>query len=137
MSFILRKRVWRYQRDNQNPYIEEEQRTQWSREKVQKDRQRSTKYTHKTKDRVARTSPRMSGDVMEYVICFSAVCLGFQQLVQCPFLCIPTQDLLFLFLISSFGFLYCVFPIVCGSVVICLLMNYRYDREKSLKVPRG
>jgi hypothetical protein len=74
---------------------------------------------------------------MEYVICFSAVCLGFQQLVQCPFLCIPTQDLLFLFLISSFGFLYCVFPIVCGSVVICLLMNYRYDREKSLKVPRG
>ena len=39
---------------NQNPYIEEEQTTQWSKEKVQKDKQRSTKHTHKTKDRVTR-----------------------------------------------------------------------------------
>ena len=39
---------------NQNPYIEE-QTTQWSKEKVQKDKQRSTKHTHKTKDRVTRT----------------------------------------------------------------------------------
>jgi hypothetical protein len=31
---------------------EEEQTTQWSKEKVQKDKQRSRKYTHKTKDRV-------------------------------------------------------------------------------------
>ena len=30
------KRVWRYQRGNQNPYIEEEQTTQWPKEKVQK-----------------------------------------------------------------------------------------------------
>jgi hypothetical protein len=29
---------------NQNPYIEEEQTTQWPKEKVQKDKQRSTKY---------------------------------------------------------------------------------------------
>ena len=29
-------RVWRYQRDNQNPYIEEERRTQWPNEKVQR-----------------------------------------------------------------------------------------------------
>jgi len=36
---------------NQNPYIEEEQTTQWQKEKVQKDK-RSTKHTHKTKDRV-------------------------------------------------------------------------------------
>jgi hypothetical protein len=43
----------RYQRGNQNPYIEEEQTTQWPQEKVQKDKQRSTK--HKTKDRVTRT----------------------------------------------------------------------------------
>ena len=33
---------------NHNPYIEE-QTTQWPKEKVQKDKQRSTKYTHKTK----------------------------------------------------------------------------------------
>jgi len=42
-------------RGNQNPYIEEELATQWPKEKVQKDKQRSTKYTHKTKDRVTRT----------------------------------------------------------------------------------
>ena len=34
----------------QNPYIEEEQTTQWPKEKVQKDKQRSTKHTNKTKD---------------------------------------------------------------------------------------
>ena len=35
---------------NQNPYIEEEQRTQWPKENVQKDKQRSSKHTHKAKD---------------------------------------------------------------------------------------
>ena len=71
----MTRRVWRYQRVNQNPYIEEEQTTQWlkeegqttqwlkeegqttqwPKEKEQKDKQRSTKHTHKTKDRVTRT----------------------------------------------------------------------------------
>ena len=32
-------------------YIEEQTR-QWTKEKVQKDKQRSTKHTHKTKDQV-------------------------------------------------------------------------------------
>ena len=41
--------------NNQNQYIEEEQTTQWPKEKVQKDKQRCTKHTHKTKDRVTRT----------------------------------------------------------------------------------
>ena len=56
IMFILQcpRRAWRYQRGNQNPYIEE-QTTQWPKEKVQKDKQRSTKHTHKTKDRVTRT----------------------------------------------------------------------------------
>jgi hypothetical protein len=36
------RRIWTYQRGNQNPYIEE-QTTQWSTEKVQKDKKRSTK----------------------------------------------------------------------------------------------
>ena len=36
---------------NQNPYIkEEEETTQWPKEKVQKDKQWSTKHTHKTID---------------------------------------------------------------------------------------
>ena len=39
-----------YQRGNQNPYIEEEQTTQWTKEKWQKDKQRSTKHTYKSKD---------------------------------------------------------------------------------------
>jgi hypothetical protein len=46
--FILR-RVWRYQRGNQNLYIEEEQTTPWPKVKIQKDKQRSTKHTYKTK----------------------------------------------------------------------------------------
>ena len=37
------RRVWRYQRGNQNPYIEEERTTQWLKEKVQKDKKQSTK----------------------------------------------------------------------------------------------
>jgi hypothetical protein len=48
-------RVWRYQKGNQNPYIEEEQKTKWPKEKVQKDKQRSTKHAYKTKDRVTWT----------------------------------------------------------------------------------
>jgi hypothetical protein len=42
--------------------VEEEQTTQWPKEKVQKDKQRSTKHTHKTKDRVTRQSPLKTGD---------------------------------------------------------------------------
>jgi hypothetical protein len=36
--------------------MEEEHTTQWPKEKAQKDKQRSTKHTYKTKDRVTRTS---------------------------------------------------------------------------------
>jgi hypothetical protein len=55
-SFTVATMTWlTAQRGNQNPYIEEEQTTQWPKEKVQKDKQRSTKHTHKTKDRVTRT----------------------------------------------------------------------------------
>ena len=43
------------QRGNHNPYIEEELTIHWPKVKVQKDKQRSTKHTHNTKDRVTRT----------------------------------------------------------------------------------
>ena len=46
---------------NQNLYIKEEQTTQWPKGKLQKDKQRSTKHTHKTKDRVIRTSLKTGG----------------------------------------------------------------------------
>ena len=47
-------------RGNQNPYIEEEQTTQWPNEKAQKDKQRSTK--HKTKDLITRISLKTGGE---------------------------------------------------------------------------
>ena len=46
---------------NQNPYMEEEQTTQWPKEKVQTNKQRSTRHTHKTKDRVTRTPLKAGG----------------------------------------------------------------------------
>ena len=46
----LVRKVWRYQRGNQNLYIKEEQTTQCPQEKEQKDKQRSTRHTHKTKE---------------------------------------------------------------------------------------
>ena len=46
---------------NQNPHIEEEQTTQWGK-KVQKDKQRSTKHTYQTKDRVTRTPLESGGE---------------------------------------------------------------------------
>ena len=47
----------------QNPYIEEEQTTQWPKENVQKDKQRSAKYTYKTKDRVTRSPLKTGGEL--------------------------------------------------------------------------
>ena len=60
----------RYQRCHQNPSIEEEQTTQWPKEKVQKDKQRSTKHTYKTKDRVTRT-PLKTGNELRWLLFFS------------------------------------------------------------------
>jgi hypothetical protein len=57
---IVVRRVWGYQRGNQNPYFKEGQKTQWPNEKGQKNKQQSTKHTHQTKDRVTRT-PQKSG----------------------------------------------------------------------------
>ena len=39
---------------NQNPYIEEEQTKQWPKENHTKNKQRSTKHTHKCNDQVTR-----------------------------------------------------------------------------------
>ena len=43
--------------------MEEEHTTQWPKEKVQKDKQRSTKHTYKTKDRVTRTPLKTGGEL--------------------------------------------------------------------------
>jgi hypothetical protein len=52
-SMTLLIRVWIYQSGNQNPYIKE-QTTQWWKEKVQKEKQWSTKHVYKAKGRVTR-----------------------------------------------------------------------------------
>ena len=49
---------------NQSPYIEEEQTMQWSKEKGQKDKQPSTKHTHKTKDLVTRNPLKTGGELI-------------------------------------------------------------------------
>ena len=48
---------------NQNPYIEEEQTTQWPKENKQEDKQRSTKHSYKTKDRVTRAPLKTGGEL--------------------------------------------------------------------------
>jgi hypothetical protein len=57
------KKSLKYQRGNQNPYIEEEKKTQRSKDKVQQKKQRSTKHTYKTKVLVTWTPLRCSGRV--------------------------------------------------------------------------
>jgi hypothetical protein len=47
-----------------NRKIEDRQTTQWpSKKKIQKDKQRSTKHTHKTKTRVTRTPLKIRGEL--------------------------------------------------------------------------
>jgi hypothetical protein len=59
--FYTKWRVWWYQRGNHIPYIqEEEQTTQWPKEKVQKYKQRST---YKTKDWATRSPLKTGGEL--------------------------------------------------------------------------
>jgi len=54
-AVLIQEELEDTKRGNQNPYIEEEQTTQWPNEKVQKDKQRSTKHTHQL--RSSNTNP--------------------------------------------------------------------------------
>ena len=49
--------------NRQNNDQKEEQTTQWPNENVQKDKQRSTKHTHKAKDRGTRTTLKTGGEL--------------------------------------------------------------------------
>ena len=60
----MNRRVWRYQREVIRICISKNNRQiQWSKEKVQKDKQWSTKHTHKSKDRVTRTPIKIMGEL--------------------------------------------------------------------------
>ena len=58
-----------------NSYIEEEQTTQWSKEEEQKDKQRSTKHTYKTKDRVTQNLW-----INKNVVCIDVFLLAFPHI---------------------------------------------------------
>jgi hypothetical protein len=62
VGMVMSRRVGRYLMCNQNPYIEEGQTTQWPKEKSTKDKLRSTKHTHTTKDRVTRTPLKIESE---------------------------------------------------------------------------
>ena len=62
-AMFCKKKSLKIPKGNQNLYIEEEQTTQWPKEKVRKDKQRSTKHTYKTKDRVTRTPLKTGGEL--------------------------------------------------------------------------
>ena len=49
------KKSLKIQRGNQNPYIEEEQTTQWPNKKYKRTNNDLQKHTYKTKNRVTRT----------------------------------------------------------------------------------
>ena len=66
LFYCVLRWVSRYQRDNQNSYIEEEQTTQSAKEKVWKDKQRSTKHTYETEDRITRTPLKTGGELRCY-----------------------------------------------------------------------
>jgi hypothetical protein len=75
---ILSSRVWRYQKDNHNPYIEE-QTTQWPKEKVQKDKQLSTKHTYKALFLVKLTSMITMWNMFVFLFfCFSDIFVIFK-----------------------------------------------------------
>ena len=63
IDLVYLTKVWTYQRGNQNPYIEGGQTTQWSKERGLKEKQRSTKHSYKTKDRVTQTLLRTGGEL--------------------------------------------------------------------------
>jgi hypothetical protein len=52
---LLKNKSLKVPKGNQNPLIEEGQTKHWSKETGQKNKQRSTKHKHQTKDRVAPT----------------------------------------------------------------------------------
>ena len=56
------KKSLKYQRGNKNPYIEEEQKTQGSKDKVQQKKPRSTKHTYKSKALVTWTPLKTEGE---------------------------------------------------------------------------
>ena len=60
-------RVWRYQRGNQNPYIEEEQTAQWPKEKVQKGQ--TTIYTSKVEIAIEKKTSTATDYVLYKITC--------------------------------------------------------------------
>jgi len=63
LAVVYTKKGLKIPKGNHTLLIKEEQTTLWSKEKGQKDEQRSTKHTYKTKDRVTRTPLKTEGEL--------------------------------------------------------------------------
>jgi hypothetical protein len=60
---MYKGRVWRYQRGNQNPNIEEGQTAQWPNEKYKRKNNDLQNITYKAKDRVTPTPLKTGGEL--------------------------------------------------------------------------
>jgi hypothetical protein len=111
--YIIRevtRRVWRYQREVIRICIST-QTTQWPKENKQKDKQRSTKHTYKTKDRVTQTTLK-NGDELR--------CSGragvpaplvtpspsWTSVISCAFHLLPLSELMGIILLAEFHLLH-------------------------------
>jgi hypothetical protein len=63
------RRVCRYPREVISIRISKKKTTQWPEEKVLKDKQRSSKHTYKTKDRVTRTPLKTGVNSTVLIVC--------------------------------------------------------------------
>jgi hypothetical protein len=115
-------------RGNQNPYIEEEHTTQWLKEKVQKDKQRSTKHTHKIKDHrvIITPTPLKTGGELRCPRRVSSTCSTFGTrrtiLVTNPVICHNyVQNWIFLFILK-------VANIRCFILIKCSEQEVRFKK---------
>jgi len=69
-TLMRQKKSLKIPKGNQNPYIEEEQTTQWSKEKMTKGQTTIYKTYNTTKDRVTRNPLKTGGYIMYYFVMF-------------------------------------------------------------------
>jgi hypothetical protein len=91
-NFTLR-RVWRYQRGNQNPYIEEEQTTLWSKEEEQttlwsKEEEQTTLWS-KEEEQTTLWSKEEGTKGQTTIWTNSVHCFGYESLVTVYAVLVP------------------------------------------------
>ena len=128
--------VWRYQRGNHNPYIENEQTTQWPKENVEKEKQRSTKHTYKTKYRVTWT-PLKTREELRYTGRVSSSCFTIDSrrfnLVANPVISHETTRISYLLSkpLNICLYSWVAYCVLCGATTIWYLAWIRWIHDPS------